>query len=123
MFTQDGYLRNRCFDNQEAYNAESSGSSTYTTLPITTSPLNIPTHSTKGQRLPSSTSSSILVSFWLFQECEVADTFRTDPTIYDAENGEPQTQVWTLNNGALRAASHLLKTKARPWEQVSVTAR
>ena len=29
----------------------------------------------------------------------------------------------TLNNRALRGASHLLKTRTRPWERISVTAR
>ena len=30
----------------------------------------------------------------------MADTFRTDPMVYSAENREPQTSVWTLNKGA-----------------------
>ena len=30
----------------------------------------------------------------------MADTFGTDPMVYSAENREPQTSVWTLNNGA-----------------------
>ena len=30
----------------------------------------------------------------------MANIFRTDPMIYSTENREPQTSVWTLNNGA-----------------------
>ena len=30
----------------------------------------------------------------------MADTFRTHPMVYSAENREPQTSVWTLSNGA-----------------------
>ena len=30
----------------------------------------------------------------------MANIFRTDPMVYSAENREPQTSVWTLNNGA-----------------------
>ena len=42
--------------------------------------------------------------------------------VYGAENRDPQSNVWNLNNTALRATSRLFKTRARAWEPAVVTA-
>ena len=114
MFTRDECLQNGSFSNQKL-NASLLGSSTYTVFPITSSPCSTPPTAQKASFL------LVLIhtcQFLAFREGEVADTFRTDPMVYGAENRGPQTSVWALNNGA----RGLPLTSSQVLGKVSVTA-